>query len=203
MSDVAVLLAVEDMVGQALSQRLLSHFGISVGQTLGLSGKGHLKKAAGRLNKVAPSVPVFMLADLDRPLPCPAEVIRSWVRGPCANGFILRLAVMEAESWVLADRRGFSGYLGVPIARIPACTDSIPNPKEFIVTLARRARSKRLRADMVPEAGASTKVGPVYNARLLEFIYSRWDVESASGASPSLKRAMARVRTFKGQAGFE
>jgi hypothetical protein len=106
---------------------------------------------------------------------------------------------MEVESWVLADRAQFSSFLSVPEHRIPANTDQIPQPKEFIVTLARRSRRKDIREDLVPAVGSTAPVGPAYNPRLAAFVVDSWDPTAASGASPSLARAVERLRSASGQ----
>ena len=109
--------------------------------------------------------------------------------------FFLRVAVMEVESWVMADRRGFADFLSIPLNRIPEDTDVILQPKEFLVSLARLSRKTRLRQEIVPLPGATSKVGPGYNSRLGEFVHSRWSVNRAASVSVSLQRTLAQLRT--------
>ena len=45
-----------------------------------------------------------MFTDLDSPQTCVPELIQSWVKAPLNPGFFLRVAVMEIESWIMADR---------------------------------------------------------------------------------------------------
>ena len=73
---------------------------------------------------------------------------------------------------------------------------AIPHPKEFLVSLARLSKRTQLRADIVPRPGATSKVGPDYNSRIGDFVRTRWDIEHASAVSNSLKRTLARLRTF-------
>lgn len=108
--------------------------------------------------------------------------------------FFLRIAVMEVESWIMADRKGAANFLSIPLNRIPLDTDALLHPKEFLVSLARSSNKARLRADLVPRPGATSKVGPGYNLRLGEFVRLHWSVERASQVSNSLKRTMARLR---------
>ena len=127
------ILAVEDQLSEAVSLRILEHHGLGVNQVLGLKGKGYLQKCAPRLNQVAKALPVFMLTDLDSPNQCAPELIRSWIKGEKHPRFFLRVAVMEVESWIMADRKGLAEFLSIPAHRIPQDTDAIPMAKEFLV----------------------------------------------------------------------
>jgi hypothetical protein len=102
---------------------------------------------------------------------------------------------MEIESWVIADRDRLAAFLHVQAHRIPNDPDSIPQPKEFIVNLARRARRREIREDLVPRPGSTAAVGPAYNARLIEFVELSWNAVEAATLSPSLARAIKRLST--------
>jgi hypothetical protein len=196
MSRTTAILAVEDKLSEAVSIKILEGLGIGVIQELGLKGKGYLEKKAQSLNQTAKVIPVFTLTDLDSPSQCPPELVRSWTKGGQNPKFFLRVAVMEVESWIMADRNGFADFLSIPIHRIPQNTDTIPQPKEFLVSLARLSRKVRLREDIVPARGATTKVGPRYNSCLWEFVRARWNIQLAASVSMSLKRTLERLRTF-------
>jgi hypothetical protein len=197
MTDRNVILAVEDLLSELISVRILEYFGIGVSQKLGLKGNLYLKDKAENLNRTAKKFPVFMLTDLDKPTQCPPQLIKSWLNGKQNPYFFFRIAVMEVESWVMADRNGFSDFLSIPLNRIPQDTDSIEQPKEFLISLARMSRNTRLRRDLIPAPGATSKVGPGYNSRLAGFVCSKWDIEMAFAASTSLWRMSQRLREFK------
>jgi len=196
MSGKSAILAVEDVLSEAVSRRILTSLGIVVSQRLGLKGKGYLQNKADSLNRTARGFPVFMLADQDVPNPCPPRLIQSWIKGVQHPHFFLRIAVMEVESWIMADRRGVADLLAIPLSRIPGDTDTIPHPKEFLVSLARKSRKTGLREELVPRLGATSKVGPGYNSRLGEFIRSAWDIGRAGATSDSLRRTVDRLKTF-------
>jgi len=196
MSGRSVILAVEDKLGEAVSKRILETLGIEVSQCLGLKGKGYLQNKAPSFNETAKRFPVFMLTDQDTPSLCPPQLVHSWTKGKRNAMFFLRVAVMEVESWVIADRRGLAGFLSIPLHRIPEDTDAIPHAKEFLLSLARMSKKRRLCNEIVPAPGATSKVGPAYNSRLGEFVYTRWNVELAASVSVSLRRALAQLRTF-------
>lgn len=138
-----VILAVEDVLSEAILTKILKSFGIQIRVILREGGNVYLRKKAPELNRSAKGVYVFLLTDLDSPKNCPPDLIRSWNKGPLNPRFIFRVAVMEVESWVIADRIGFADFLSIPIHRIPSTTDDIPNPKEFLVSLARKSKKRQ------------------------------------------------------------
>ena len=196
MSVRSVILAVEDQLNAAVATQILDNLSIHASQCLGLRGKGYLQNKAPSLNQTARGIPVFMLIDQDSPSQCPLHLIQAWIKGERNSKFFLRIAVMEIESWVMADRRGFADFLSIPINRIPEDTDVIPQPKEFLMSLARLSKRSSLRHEILPPSGATSRVGPGYNQRLGEFIRNAWNVNLAASNSPSLQRTLARLSTF-------
>lgn len=195
----SVILAVEDALSNAVSTKILQHFGIEIVHTIPniYQGNSFLQRRAPELNRSAAGPPyIFMFTDLDSPQSCPPQLIQSWIRAPLNSGFFLRVAVMEVESWIMADRSALAKFLSIPVHRIPSNPDDIPNPKEFLVSLARRSNKRKLRDQLVPAPGATTaKVGPEYNSCFSEFVRTHWDLERAAVASPSLKRTLDRIRS--------
>ena len=193
----SVILAVEDELSEVISTKILKSFGIKVMVVLGNNGNGYLRKKSPELNRSARGLDVFLLTDLDSTRNCPPELIRSWVEGPLNPRFLFRVAVMEVESWLMADREAVAEFLSIPVKRIPLSTDSIPEPKEFFVSLARKSKKRRLRDELVPKPGAKIPVGYGYNTRLSEFVRDYWDLERAATISPSLKRTLDRLSESK------
>ncbi len=193
-----VILAVEDTLSDAVSTKILEYCGLEIVNRIGFRGNSFLKQNARNLNRTARGLyNVFLLTDLDSPKNCPPKLIQSWVGAPLNSGFLFRVAVMEIESWIMADRRGIAEFLSVPLNRIPQNTDEIEKPKEFLVSLARRSRKRTLRRELAPAQGATTaKVGPLYNARFNEFVRVHWNLERASDVSVSLKRTMDRISSL-------
>ena len=196
MSVRSVILAVEDQLSAAVATKMLEILGIHISQYLGLRGKGYLQNKAQSLNQTARGFPVFMLTDQDSPSQCPPQLVQSWIKGTRNSKFFLRIAVMEVESWVMADRRGFANFLSIPLTRIPTDTDVIPQPKEFLISLARSSGKSSLRQDIIPPSGATSRVGPGYNHRLGEFVRNSWDIHHAASNSASLQRALVRLQAF-------
>lgn len=192
-----VILAVEDRLSDAVATKILEKFDVEIVERIGFQGKSDLERKTPELNRAASGITIFMLTDLDSPRDCPPSLIRSWIRGTLNPKFFFRVAVMEVESWVMADRIGFAAFLSVPLHRIPVPTDDILNPKEFLLSLARRSKKKSVREALVPAQGATRSVGNEYNTLLSEFVREHWNLERAATASPSLKRTLDRLAQEK------
>ena len=197
----SVILAVEDALSDAVATEILRSFDIEVHVRIPITYQGntYLRKRAAELNRSAKGPPyVFMFTDLDSPKRCVPELIQSWVKAPLNPGFFLRVAVMEIESWVMADRGALAAFLSIPVGRIPDVPDDILAPKEFLVSLARGSKKKSLRDQLVPSKRAMTaRVGPEYNSCLGQFVRDDWNLERAAAVSPSLKRTLDRITLAK------
>ena len=110
-----VLLAVEDKLSDAVATKILKKHGFKIVKRIGFRGNDYLRQKAKGLNQNARKPHnVFMLTDLDSPKICPPELIQSWIQGSLNLGFFLRVAVMEVESWVMADQSAFAEFLRIP-----------------------------------------------------------------------------------------
>lgn len=134
--------------------------------------------------------PVICIADTDRR--CPVELISDWMKEDGDERFILRLAVKEAESWLLADPESFASFLKVPLAKLPRRPDEVTDPKRIVLHLAARSRSRDIRAEVVSPIDG-TKQGSGYNVHLCHYVNAIWRVTEARTRSPSLNRAVSRV----------
>ena len=140
--------------------------------------------------------PVFCLTDLDNN-PCPSGLIAKHLPRGRNPGLLLRIAVRELESWLLADAKALAAFLGLSEAAIPREPDELADPKQALVNVARRVRKVALREALVPEDGTSAKVGPDYVGEMGHLIADHWDPARAASRSPSLARAreaLARLR---------
>jgi hypothetical protein len=189
-------LAVEDELSEAVIRRLLRHSKrhYAIGTVYGRNGFGYLRKTIAGWNRAARGIPFLVLTDLDT-YPCPTALIEDWMPGHHPN-LLLRIAVREVESWVLADSANISHFLRVNARAIPPNPDSLPDPKRALIETASRSRSRDIRDRIVPRRASTAKQGPDYNGCLIEFILEAWSVESAAGSSPSLARTVERLRSF-------
>jgi hypothetical protein len=191
-----VILAVEDVLGEVVCRKLLTQERILVQQTVGLRGNTFLRAKALDFNRLSLRVPVVMLTDLDHSDLCPADFVRSWLQSAeRAPRFFLRVAVHEVESWVIAHRSAFADFVGVSQqAILPRDTDSIVDPKTYVVQLGRRSRKREIRRALVPAPRSTATVGPGYNRELSRFVREHWHPNEARRASSSLNRTVLRLR---------
>lgn len=198
MHDICINIVFEDMLSGAVLGRLLtdSRRKYTVALRYNTSGFGPIKSKVNGFNHAAKGMPYLILTDLDRH-ECPPVLIEEWLGVQKHPNLLFRIAVKEVEAWLLACKQPFASFLGVPESRIPANVEGIADPKEFVVSLARRSRKKSMRIDVAPEPGSTAKVGPDYNGRLVRFVETSWDPGAAQENSPSLRRAMEALDAFE------
>ncbi len=194
---IPINLAVEDDLSDAVLRRLLSESArpYAAGPTYGRSGFGYLRSTIRGWNRAARGVPFIVLTDLDNDH-CAPELIRNWLPEPKSPNLLLRVAVREVESWLLADKTNLAQYLGATSSRLPSSPDTLPDPKGFLISLAKRSRSREVRARIAPKLGSTAKQGPEYNAALAVFVRDHWDIAASRLNSPSLARTIATLATF-------
>ncbi len=194
-------MAVEDSLSEVILRALISQSGrlYAVGFCYSRGGYGYLKDKINGFNNAAKGgTPFFVLTDLDKTA-CPPELIRQWLSPPHKKhpNLIFRIAVHEVESWVLAHHDAFAKFLGIKMDLIPEKVDEIPDPKKFLIDLAKKSSQADLRNAIVPPSGSSRAQGPDYNGKLSLFVRESWCAASASKRSPSLARALKTIKEFK------
>jgi hypothetical protein len=191
-----MIAAVEDALSEAVVRKIIAEVrpDLTLYQVMRKNGSGYIRSILKELNQAARTLPVFVVIDLDRPEPCPADLIRQFLPHPRAANLVFRVAVMEIESWVIADGEAFARFLAIPRHAVPDDPDSIAEPKELIATLARRSRRRELREDLAPKAGDVRRVGAGFNPRMIAFVENEWSLVAASAASRSLRKAVERLQ---------
>lgn len=197
-SAISIHIAVEDRLSEAVLRTLLRQSGrpYYVGTVYGGRGFGDLKRMARGFNLASAYTPFVLLADLDS-ADCPPVILDAWLSHPKHPNFIFRVAVREVEAWVLADRGAFAKFCGIPASAVTNRPDDLTNPKAELIRLAGRSRYRLVREDLCPPSGSTRVQGPGYNARLVEFVASKWMAERAAVHSPSLARSLTRIREFE------
>jgi len=165
---VAVSVAVEGLLDEAVLLRVIEHCGFTVGPIHGKGGMQHLLQRLSGYNRAAFIAPWCVLVDLDQDSRCLADCRDAWLPQP-APLMRFRIVVQEIEAWLFGDRERLASYLGVARSRLPSVPESVLQPKEAMVDLARRSRRADVREDMVPRSGSGRKVGPAYVSRLIQF----------------------------------
>jgi hypothetical protein len=141
--------------------------------------------------------PVLCIADTDGR--CPATLSSAWQSKGTSDDFLLRLAVQEAESWVLADADALANALAIPSGIVPRDPDNLADAKSILVGLARRSSKRSVRREFVSDFD-QTKPGSGYVRALCEVVKANWRAAVASDRSPSLRRAMRRLEELGGRA---
>jgi hypothetical protein len=191
-------LAVEDPLTESLFAKILATIptAYATRTIYNRGGYGYLRQNINGFNNAAKGVPFLIGTDLDR-YECPAALIQEWLVRPKHDNLLIRVAVREAEAWILADKENLARFLGIRPALVPDEVEQLPDPKKELIDLARRARRRELRDDICPPTHSTRKVGPNYNARLAVFVSQQWDPNVASERAESLARAIDRLVTFR------
>lgn len=196
-------LGVEDVLSESVASRLVNEYtrAAEIVNTIGLRGNDYLRNRLRDLNQIAAYVgPVLVLTDLDRSGGCPAELVEDWTQSITPSPeLLLRVAVLEIEAWVMADRRSLAYWLRIAQNRIPNRPEEVDDPKQTLIELARRSQNLDLRDGLVRSyRNGLYQPGPDYNALLSSFVENYWEPEAARSIAPSLDRAIARISSVAG-----
>lgn len=195
-------IATEDRLSEALAECIVIATGHAVAAKIPRDrrrhgGFGYLKaRLPDFIASCRGGLSFLLLTDLDT-RPCPPDLLDDWFGViPKPDSMLLRVAVREVESWVLADRIRFAGWLGVSENEVPAAPEACLDPKADLLFLAKKSKKSGLKEGLLPKKGAPSKVGLEYNDLLCAFVSSEWRVEEAAKLAPSLARAIRRLREF-------
>lgn len=166
----------------------------TIHRVFGGKGKDFIKESLHAYNQAAALMPYLALVDLDR-ADCPLTVINGWLTFTRSANLIFRVAVREAEAWLISDRKNFASFMGVSKDIIDLKPESILDPKKYIINLAVRSRKRNIREDLVPEGKAT--VGRNYNTCLADFVLNHWDVSGAMVNSKSLAHLVNALINFR------
>jgi len=158
-------------------------------------GFGNIKRSVAKYRAASRVLPHVVLTDLDNAR-CAADLRERWGVLELPETMLFRVAVREVEAWLLADRQGFASFAAIPVVKLPLAPDEIKDPKQALLNLVRRSRSRRLAEEIVPGTGSKAPVGPLYNERLIGFVREHWVLQRAVSHSPSLQRTLARLAQF-------
>jgi len=197
-TSIPINLAVEDDLSEAVVRKLLasavSEF--AIGDCYSKGGFGYLRRSIRGFNAAALGTPFIVLTDLDN-AECAPGLMKEWLPLARNPNLLFRVAVREVEAWLIAHRDGIAAFLGVQNRLIPTDPESLKDPKQTIIHLARKSRSRDIRDDIVPPAGSTREQGPNYNGRLIAFVNNVWEPSVAANSVGSLRRALEAVNRFK------
>jgi hypothetical protein len=194
--DVHLTLIVEDILSETVLRQIVAEAEkpVPIASCLITGGSGKIESNIGSYRQMAERVPCVVILDLDRRECAPGYVNHLLPKGH-SRYLVVRIAVREVESWLLADAVAFAAFSGVAASVIPRQPDAVPDPKDSLLNLIRRSRKKRLKEVMLPQFAGSPQ-GPEYNAELQRFVQEFWKVERASVRSPSLARAVTAINAL-------
>jgi len=191
---ISIALATEDVLSEEIGLRLIGELSgdVTVTPLLRKGGFGYLKSRMDNWRRLAQQQPVFLLTDLDN-VDCPSLLREEWIGSkPLPENLVMRIAVREIESWILADHKALRQLIGNK-GKLPTEPDKVLDAKECLFALARLA-DRSIREDLLKIEGAIASQGIGYNARLTTWVRSEWDPERAADRSPSLARARVRLK---------
>ena len=193
----------EDSLSKVIIEKMIKHVFPDLNLTLShfvrLEGKSYIQKKINDINNLSIPQPFFILVDMDKES-CAPQLIKQWLKRPCRDNLLFRIAVHELEAWLLADVDGFSHFLQMDYSFINQeiqNPDEIRNPKEKLISLVDRSRKRELKNDMVNKYQTYFRQGSGYNTRLIEFVLSLWNIERAAKKSESLNRSLKALRNWK------
>lgn len=193
----SIALATEDELSEAVGLKILMHIlGSAYVRPLLLRrrGFGYLRSKMKCWKEMAQHQVVVIITDLDR-LASPVALINDWL-GEDRNfpdNLILRVAVREVESWLMADHDVMKLLLGSK-GKLPLSPDDLADPKQHFLHLAKQA-PRRIKEDLVAFDGAVASQGIGYNRVLCQIVLEHWCPKRASENSKSLKRALQAITT--------
>lgn len=191
-----LLVVGEDALCVALGERLVAQVlpEWTVSRSIDKRGITRLVPDLPRYAEHAQHVqPVLCIADCDGQ--CAVHLIAKWSPIHAGERFLLRLAVSEAECWLLADAQAFSEGLAVPVNKVPRDPEALPDAKSTVLQLARRSQKRRIREELVSSADPA-KPGAGYNVHLCDLVRTRWQALRAAQQSPSLGRAVRHLSSL-------
>lgn len=197
MSPIPISLIAEGLLDEQVLRQLIVQVAphLEAGVCYGKRGRDWLRENLSKFNLAAHAWPYVSLADLEQD-ECPPTLLQLWLPHGIHENMRPRIAVRMIESWLLADREACAEFLGVSIQRFPQFPDDENNPKQVMVGLARRSRSRTIRGDMMPAQGTIGMVGKNYRGQLEKFVLQYWSAERAQAHSPILQRAIRALQQF-------
>lgn len=194
----AIYVVTEDALSEAVIDRIIQFVGVDIEVITRMrkNGIGYLKSKFPELVRLARSVPVLMLVDLDRK-ECAPTLLKDWVQDlALPDGLLFRVAVREVEAWLLADHEAFAEFAGTPAEQLPENPDELDDPKQVLLNLVRRYARRPTKDALLPRKGAFSKVGVGYNTELIRFVNEIWRPDRAAEYSDSLARMIPRVQAL-------
>lgn len=189
----------EDLVHSAIIKKILARYKgkYLIASEISRGGRSYIQKLIEGLNYSAnKNNPYLVLADLDHDV-CAPSLIRRWLNGKSISKHLqIRIAVIEAEAWLLADKENISSFLSVKSTLLNGIDcEKLLDPKKTLIELAKKSRRREIREDIGNLSGGRVQ-GPGYNRQLTTFIHDQWQVDKALVYSDSLQRMLQSLENY-------
>jgi hypothetical protein len=187
-------LVVEDVLQEVVFRKMIQTYrpDIDIVNVSGKCGNLYIRNNIKTFNDASQYLPYIVVTGLDIKL-CAPQLIREWITFDRNENMLFRVVEKEIEAWIMSDRETFAEFMGIPDKTIPINTQAIPNPKQFILSLARTSNKKEIKK-LLPQGMALQ--GPAYDILLYRFVLQEWDAEKAQSYNKSLRKAIMRLETF-------
>lgn len=201
-----IYLSCEDDMTHQVTVRLLDYCGVSYDEIKSIPARGgKIKSVIPQLNQLSTSAPVVLLTDLDASN-CAPELKQNLLKGCTQNPqFIINIAVDEAEAWLMADRKGFSDFIGVHENVIPMSEKRKQGGSTPLVEMAFDYKSSLYLTHEIANQSSKNDVrqcvaangdrckGKEYNSVMTNFV-GVWNIDDAMANSDSLSRMVRRIQ---------
>ncbi|MDE5947803.1 MAG: DUF4276 family protein [Prevotella sp.] len=205
-SSIEVYISGEDNVTKEVIYRILSFVSPRFKVVGDIPARGgEIKKKIPQCNSLAKLHPVIMLLDVDNGC---APMLKSALLGDQkqSDGFLMNIAVDEAEAWLMADTEGFARYFGINSNDMPKAEANKQGGRKaliemkfsmkssFVLTheLIFKSNNSVLKQQIGVKEKGKTK-GKEYNDAIVPFIKNVWNIKQAKINSDSLQRMLRRL----------
>jgi hypothetical protein len=187
---IPLTVAVEGAVDGVVLRSVMASAGAALGPLYNTQGVSNLVRRLPGFNAAAEYAPWIVLMDLDR-TNCAPELIANLLPTPSSQ-MRFRIAVRTIEAWLLSDGERFATFFSVPGSKVPLDPEAIADPKQAVVNIANHSKRRAIREDLLPVPGSGRRVGPGYEARMIEFVLdpNGWRPDVAATRADSLRRCM-------------
>ena len=194
-----IAVVAEDKLTQAVLHKCISDFlpGFSIVRTEVKGGRGNVQRELRAYASLAQVMPVLIGVDLDAD-ECASKLIAGWKsRYGTHQSLIIRVAVREIESWVIADRKRIAKLINANSDTIIFSPDDLGDPKNYFLEAVQKTASIDLRNDLIPRNyNKYPRIGPAYNLQMCKFVELRWRPHVAMRRSDSLARAVRAIQSL-------
>ena len=193
----ALSVVAEDKLTQAVLHKCVAEFlpDYKVLRSEVKGGRGNVQRELAAYSNLAKIMPVLIGVDLDHDICAPTLLTKWQTDYVVRENLLIRIAVREIESWVLADRKRFAKFVGAESDDIPGAPDDLDDPKLALLKIARATANVELKRDLIPRNFSQyPRIGPAYNLQMCKFVSEKWRPHVALKRSDSLKRARAAMQ---------